>query len=251
LLSGICMDIGGTRARIYEFEGGARKSQLEIELPAVDQKLSTEENSHRRVRAISRLVGYFGSERQVESIATACAGRKDPERTSVTVVNFAVPLPNLTRIVKEETGTSIGPLFDDDVAAAWGHLVSPMSPLGDKGLNAILLTAGTGLAEALWIDGEFVDKASYARAYEFGLEEKLRGEGWRKSGNPCQAICELVNLRRQRYPLKQLILSGRFIHMDRDCLPFLRQELDMEVHLVDLPEAPALGALQLLQASAP
>jgi len=38
--------------------------------------------------------------------------------------------------------------------------------------------------------------------------------------------------------------------MDRECLPYLQNRLNLEVHLVDLPEAPALGALQLLQASA-
>ncbi len=244
------MDIGGTRARIYEFEDGLRLGQLEIELPVVDRKLTTEENSVRRVQAIARLVNYFSSERKVSRIATACAGRKDPDRTSVTLVNFAVPLPGLTATVEAETGTSIGPLFDDDVAAAWGHLVSPKSPLGEGGLNTILLTAGTGLAEALWVNGEFVDKSDYERAYDLGLEEKLRGEGWRASGNPCEALCELVNLRRQRYPLDQVVLSGRFVHMDRECLPYLQNRLNLEVHLVDLPEAPALGALQLLQASA-
>ena len=144
----------------------------------------------------------------------------------------------------------IGPLYDDDVAAAWGHLVSPLSPLGEKPVNTILLTAGTGLAEAHWVDGQFVCKKSYPRASEYGLEEKLRGEGWRSNGNPCQALCELVRIRRELYPLDLMILSGRFVHMDRDCLPYLREKLGMDVQVVELPEAPALGALQMLQASA-
>lgn len=251
MLSGYCMDIGGTRARIYEFEDGRRRDQLEIELPVVDTKLSTGENSKKRVEAISRLVSYFTSKRKVSRIATACAGLKDANRTSVTLLNFAVPLPELTTSVEAETGTRIGPLFDDDVAAAWGHLVSTESPLGEKPVNTILLTAGTGLAEAHWINGEFVDKKSYPRASHYGLEAKLRGEGWRSTGNPCEALCELVRLRRELYPLELLILSGRFVHMDRDCLPYLREKLSMDVQLVELPEAPALGALKMLQASTP
>lgn len=244
------MDIGGTRARIYEFENGARRDQLEIDLPVIDSKLTVLENSHKRVKAISRLVSYFTSKREVSRIATACAGLKDDDRTSVTVLNFAVPLPDLTKAVEEATGTTIGPLFDDDVAAAWGHLVSPRSPLGDKPQNTILLTAGTGLAEAHWIDGQFVDKKSYPRASEFGLEKRLRGEGWKNTGNPCDALCELVEIRRKEYPLDLLILGGRFVHMDRDGLPYLREKLRMDVQLVELPEAPALGALKMLQASA-
>ena len=245
------MDIGGTRARIYEFKDGARRAQLEIELPIIDSALSIQENSQKRVQAISRLVSYFASERRVKRVATACAGLKDENRTGVTLLNFAVPLPDLTRSVEEETGTMIGPLYDDDVAAAWGHLVSPLSPLGEKPVNTILLTAGTGLAEAHWVDGQFVCKKSYPRASEYGLEEKLRGEGWRSNGNPCQALCELVRIRRELYPLDLMILSGRFVHMDRDCLPYLREKLGMDVQVVELPEAPALGALQMLQASAP
>ena len=239
------MDIGGTRARIYEFEDGFRKSQLEIELPVVDRSLTDVENGQRRVKAISRLVSYFASKKPVKKIATACAGRKDDFRTGVTLLHFAVPLPDLTKTVEEDTGTSIGPLYDDDVAAAWGHLVSPLSPLGVKPLNTLLLTTGTGLAEAHWIDGQFVDKHSYPRASEFGLEEKLRGDGWKDTGNPCEAIMELVKLRSELYPIQQLILAGRFVHMDRGCIPFLRHNLGIEVHLVDFPEAPALGALQL------
>lgn len=243
------MDIGGTRARIYEFSEGARKGQLEIDLPVIDRGLSESENSTRRVKAISRLVRYFSAEREVNRIATACAGRKDPQRKGVTLLHFAVPLPNLTDEVRRETGKDIGPLFDDDVAAAWGHLVSPDSPLGNSKLNTILLTAGTGLAETHWVNGEFVDKTSYTRACDIGFEEKLRADGWRESGNPCQALIDLVTVRRRLYPLQQLILSGRFVHMDRTCLPYLRDKLDMEVHLAELPEAPALGALHMLQAS--
>lgn len=243
------MDIGGTKARIYEFAGGCRLDQLEIDLPRIDSGLSTEENGRRRVKAISRLVTYFAADRSVQRVATACAGLKDPERTSVTLLNFAVPLPDLTACVKKETGTEIGPLFDDDVAAAWGHFVSDKSPLGTEPLNTILLTAGTGLAEAHWIDGRFVDKRTYPRASEYGLESKLRAEGWRHDGNPFQALVDLVEKRRELYPLEQMILSGRFIHMDRSCLARLSDSLQMKVSLVELPEAPALGALHLLQAS--
>lgn len=250
MLSGFCMDIGGTRARIYEFEEGCRRDHLEIDLPVIDGKLSVEENSRRRVKAISRLVSYFASDRQVPRVATACAGLKDPDRTGVTLLHFAVPLPNLTGSVLEETGTCIGPLYDDDVAAAWGHLISPESPLGEDGKNTILLTSGTGLAEAHWVDGQFVDKSSYPRASVYGLEEKLRAEAWRETGDPKEAICALVSLRKELYPLDQLLLSGRFVHMDRSCLEGLQQDLSMPVYLVDLPEAPALGALKLLQASA-
>ena len=166
------MDIGGTKARIYEFQAGRRFAQLEIELPPIDSRVSEHENGKRRVEAISRLVKYFASERQVPRVATACAGLKDPDRTSVTLLHFGVPLPNLTQSVAEETGTSIGPLYDDDVAAAWGHLVSPISPLGTEPLNTLILTAGTGLAEAHWIDGRFVDKKSYPSASELGLERQ-------------------------------------------------------------------------------
>ena len=250
MLSGVCNDIGGIKARIYEFQAGRRFAQLEIELPPIDSRVSEHENGKRRVEAISRLVKYFASERQVPRVATACAGLKDPDRTSVTLLHFGVPLPNLTQSVAEETGTSIGPLYDDDVAAAWGHLVSPISPLGTEPLNTLILTAGTGLAEAHWIDGRFLDKKSYPRASELGLEQRLRAVAWRDNGNPFQAICELVEARRTLYPLDQLILSGRFVHMDRNCLPRLEETLQLKVHLVDLPEAPALGALHLLQASA-
>lgn len=245
------MDIGGTRARIYEFLEGSPGNRLEIDLPAIDSSLSLEENGNRRVRAISRLVGYFSSHRGDLRIATACAGRKDPARQEVTLLNFAVPLPNLAQQVWKETGKTIGPLFDDDVAAAWGHFVSQQSPLGSNTLNTILLTSGTGLAEAHWVDGGFVDKATYPRAGEFGLEVKLRADGWRDSGDPTEALVELVEVRRQSYPLDQLVLSGRFVHMNPGCFSQLTDRLRMEVHIVDLPEAPALGAVHMLQASAP
>ena len=244
------MDIGGTRARIYEYKVGQRLDRLEIELPLIDPSLSTAENSNRRIKAISRLVSYFASKRDVPRIATACAGKKDTDRTGVTLLNFAVPLPNLTGEVSRETGTEIGPLFDDDVAAAWGHLASSDSPLANDGKNTMLLTSGTGLAEAHFVDGKFLDKKTYPRASEFGLEVKLRAEGWRASGNPSEAICELVEQRREIYSMERLILAGRFVHMDRDCLSYLERTLSLEVHLVELSEAPALGALQLLQASA-
>jgi hypothetical protein len=250
LLSGVCMDIGGTKARIYEFHEGKRFAQLEIELPSVDARITVEENGKRRVDAISRLVKYFGSKRNLPRVATACAGLKDADRTSVTLLHFAVPLPNLTQSVEAATGTCIGPLYDDDVAAAWGHIVSPKSPLGSNELNTLILTAGTGLAEAHWINGEFMDKKSYTRASELGLEQRLRAAAWKDDGNPFEALCELVEARRELYPIEQLILSGRFVHMDRNCLPRLQDALNLKVHLVDLPEAPALGALQLLQASA-
>lgn len=241
------MDIGGTRARIYEFFEGCRLDQLEIELPLIDSSLSEVENGERRVKAISRLVSYFGSKHDVARVATACAGMKNEERTGVTLLNFAVPLPALTTTVQAQTGTDIGPLYDDDVAAAWGHIASPQSPLSLESCNTILLTTGTGLAEAHWVDGQFVDKETYPRASEYGLEEKLRGEGWRYTGDPNEALCQLVSLRRERYPLEQMILSGRFVHMNRDCVGSLEERLNMKVQLVDLPEAPALGALQLSQ----
>jgi hypothetical protein len=249
LLSGVCMDIGGTKARIYEFQEGERFAQLEIELPAVDTRVSEEENGKRRVEAISRLVKYFASKRKVPRVATACAGLKDSDRTSVTLLHFAVPLPNLTQSVEAATGTSIGPLYDDDVAAAWGHIVSPKSPLATNQLNTLILTAGTGLAEAHWIDGEFVDKKTYPRASELGLEQLLRAAAWKDDGNPFEALCEIVAARRELYPIEQLILAGRFVHIDRNCLPRLEEALQLKAHLVDLPEAPALGALHLLQAS--
>lgn len=243
------MDIGGTRARIYEFFDGTLASQLEIDLPRIDSSLSEQENGSRRVRAISRLVSYFAADRPISQIATACAGRKDVSRKEVTLLNFAVPLPDLADVVQTETGKTIGPLFDDDVAAAWGHYVSPQSPLGVNGLNTILLTAGTGLAEAHWVEGQFIDKTTYPRASELGLEVKLRAEGWRESGDPTESLVELVETRRQSYPLEQLILSGRFTHMDSGCLPKLAEKLGMEIHLIELPEAPALGAVHMLQAS--
>ena len=239
------MDIGGTRARIYEFEGGLKREQLEIELPLVDEALTESENSERRVKAISRLVSYFSSERQLSKVATACAGLKNESKTGVTLLHFGVPLPNLASEVKVQTGADIGPLYDDDIAAAWGHLASSVSPLGNDGFNTILLTAGTGLAEAHWVNGGFVDKASYPRASTYGLETKLRGEGWRTTGDPSEALCELVEKRRELYKLDSLILSGRFVHMNRDCIGKLKDILKIEVHLVDLPEAPAIGALKL------
>lgn len=243
------MDIGGTRARIYEFLEGNRLDQLEIELPLIDSTLTEVENGARRVKAISRLVSYFGSKREVERVATACAGKKDEKRTGVTLLHFAVPLPDLTTTVQAQTGTDIGPLYDDDVAAAWGHIASSKSPLNTESGNTILLTTGTGLAEAHWVNGEFVDKNTYPRASEYGLEEKLRAEGWRYTGDPNEALCELVALRRELYPFEQMILSGRFVHMNRDCVSTLEERLGMRVHLVDLPEAPALGALQMSQFS--
>ena len=244
------MDIGGTKARIYEFQEGKRFAQLEIDLPTVDSRITELENGKRRIDAISRLVKYFARKRNVPRVATACAGLKDPERTSVTLLHFAVPLPNLTQSVEAATGTCIGPLYDDDVAAAWGHIVSSESPLGTNDLNTLILTAGTGLAEAHWIEGAFRDKASYPRASELGLEQRLRAAAWKDDGNPFDAICDIVRARRELYPIEQLILSGRFVHMDRVCLPRLEEALKLKVHVVDLPEAPALGALQLLQASA-
>ena len=65
------MDIGGTKARIYEFQEGKRFAQLEIDLPTVDPRITELENGKRRIDAISRLVKYFARKRNVPRVATA------------------------------------------------------------------------------------------------------------------------------------------------------------------------------------
>lgn len=250
MLDGYCMDIGGTSARIYEVCDSVCVRTGSVTLPLCNAYSCEEEASVARTEAIAELVSDFSIPDSVRSVPTACAGLKNAERTGVVLLYFAVPLPHLAEVIKERTGIWTAPLYDDDVAACWGHVASPRSPLAKGPENALVLTAGTGLAEAHWVEGTLVDKDTYPRARDLGLEERLRADGWRDTGDPTEALKALFEARSRLYRLERVILSGRFVHLSDEIVCRLPEHLGVPVDLVDLPEAPALGALYLLQASA-
>ncbi len=244
-MRGTALDIGGTRARLMRFEDSEVVVQMELWLPQRDGTEPTSRWGHRRVEAIAEWLSGWAFLDQDEQVATACAGRKDSRRGSVVESTYASPLPDLVKTVRERTGREIGPLFDDDVCAGWGHLQSPKGGVAPKSTPTILLTAGTGLAESLWVDGTFLTKGTYPRVNELGLEEALRAEAWRAGQLPLEALREVVKARQVLAPFQRMVLSGRF------AAPELHKawptELDSGIALEVCPleEGPALGALVL------
>ena len=219
---------------------GSRKIDLCLPGPDADRQ----EVGKARVDAIIEMIEKFCGEERPGAIPVACAGGKNEARDEVVKSTFATPLPNLCGVIRERLGIETDPLYDDDVAAGWGHIVSGRSELCSS-VNTALLTAGTGLAEFLTMDGEVVPKGSYPRAAEFGLEEALRAEGWRHTGCPTEALKTWLEIRRERFDIQRLLLSGRFTHLSEDVLDRLGQELGLPVKTVHLDWAPALGALAM------
>lgn len=240
---GAALDIGGSRVRLYRFFAGQPQKLQEAWLP---ERLPQEELlswGQRRVQAITGFVGQHVAGE--DALPTACAGLKDATRGSVVKSTFACPLPCLVDTVRELCAVNLGPLYDDDVCAGWGHLASPRGGLGADQPPTILLTAGTGVAEVLFADGQILAKGSYPRFAELGLEEALRASSWRDRELPLKALEQLVRVRASIAPFKRLVLSGRFADSAVfDTWPSaLGQEITLEVCALD--EAPALGALAL------
>lgn len=243
-LTGIAVDIGGTRARIYEFFEGAPRRSEQIELSEPLPEEDRLQLGRERVERITAMIQDFCGAESPAEIPVACAGGKNAARDEVTISTFATPLPSLCRVIRERLNIETEPLYDDDVAAGWGHIVSGRSELCST-VNTALLTAGTGLAEFLTINGEVVPKGSYPRASEFGLEEALRAEGWRKTGCPTEALKTWLKIRREDFDIQRLLLSGRFTHLSEEVLERLGRELGLPVKAVHLDWAPALGALAM------
>ena len=239
-MNGSALDIGGSRARLYDFEGGVVISSAELWLP---QRLEEEPDLEWGRRRVAAIAHFVGQHREGGTLPTSCAGRKDEVRRSVTLSFYGSPLPGLVDTVEAVCGVRLGELYDDDVCAGWGHLASPRGALSQDSPNSLLLTAGTGLAECLWADGAFVPKGSYPRAAEFGLEEPLRAEAWRGGALPLAALQQLLERRRETVPIASLLLSGRFAAPELDWPNCLRDGTPLTA--VDLEEAPALGALAL------
>lgn len=235
------MDIGGTRARIYAFEDGAVVDRSEMWLPEQQSGETPEGWGERRVDAIADLVARWTGPVVGGRLPTACAGRKDEAKSSVVLSFYGSPLPSLVQTVQARTGLDCGPLFDDDVCAGWGHLASPSGGLEPTSSDTILLTAGTGLAESLWVDGEFLVKGSYPRLAELGLEDSLRAEGWRGGELPLLALEQLLQARASLGRFSRLVLSGRFAGVDG----WPSSLGGAELSVAPLEEAPALGALML------
>ncbi len=197
----------------------------------------------RRVEAICQLIKEHFDDSHSQRLPTSCAGRKDEEKRSVVLSFYGSPLPDLVGAVEGACGVQIGELLDDDVCAGWGHLTSPNGGLTSDSPDTVLLTAGTGLAECLWVNGGFLPKASYPRAAEFDLEAPLRAEAWRDGPIPLQALQELLERRRTLAPFERLVLSGRFATSG---LEWPEQLADgTPIVVCPLEEAPALGALTL------
>lgn len=240
---GSALDIGGTRARIYAFKKGQVVESSEIRLPA---RLPQEEDAawgERRVLAIAEMVSHWAGPLSRGRLPTACAGRKDEARESVILSFYGSPLPGLVRTVRKHTGVDCGPLFDDDVCAGWGHLASPRGGLQADSPNSMLLTAGTGLAECLWVEGDFLLKGTYPRLAELGVEDFLRAEGWRNGDLPLEPLRELLQARSGLAQFERLVLSGRFAGVEG----WPARLESVEVVVAPLEEAPALGALTLSQ----
>lgn len=241
---GSALDIGGTRARIYAFHDGAILQCRELWLPERQTKENDQDWGARRVSAIAELVSQWTGPVPEGRLPTACAGRKDPEQGSVILSFYGSPLPNLVRTVRERTGLDCGPLLDDDVCAGWGHLASPRGGLRPESPDTMLLTAGTGLAECLWVSGTFLVKGSYPRLAELGLEDSLRTQAWRDGELPLEALGKLVEARASLARFERVVLSGRFAGAHGWPAQIGRAELVV----APLEEAPALGALSLSQA---
>lgn len=236
------LDVGGSRARVYEIDHGEVVASCEIWLPQKEAGEPDEDWGQRRVEAIAGLVESWGGEMPERRLPTACAGRKDPQRGSVTLSFYASPLPALVSRVKARTGILLGPLYDDDVCAGWGHLASPRGGLSPQSGDTILLTAGTGLAECLWVDGDFLPKGSYPPVAELGLEERLRADGWKDGDLPLEPLTALLQARGQLGRFSRVVLSGRFTQRYDWPTELLS---GVSLSLCPLDEAPALGALAL------
>jgi hypothetical protein len=236
------LDIGGTRARLYAIEQWQVKQKDEISLPQRLEKESLEDWGQRRVHAIADLISRWSGPLPGGLLPTACAGRKDQACESVVLSFYGSPLPDLVGKVREQTGVSLGRLLDDDVCAGWGHLVSPEGGLCQDSPDTILLTAGTGLAECLWVGSEFVEKGTFPRLAELGVEDSLRAEGWRDTGLPVEGLERLLLARSPLGSFQRMVLSGRFAGVSG--WPG-RLASGVELIVCPLEEAPALGALAL------
>ena len=243
-MTGQALDIGGSRARLYLFEDATVVRRSEIWLPARVEQEGELDWGRRRVEAIADFVGQ-NFEPSQPMLPTSCAGRKDEKRGSVTLSFYGSPLPDLVAAVGKTCEVDLGVLYDDDVCAGWGHLVSPWGGLTRQAPPTVLLTAGTGLAECLWVGGEFIPKGSYAKAAEYGLEEPLRAAAWKDGELPLEALQRLLAHRREIAPFKRLVLSGRFAEPGRNWPEELLDGTDLRI--CSLEEAPALGALSLSQ----
>jgi hypothetical protein len=245
-MDGSALDIGGTRARLYTFQKGEVTSRAEIWLPPRNQGESDLQWGQRRVEAITELVAAWSGADRGLRLPTACAGRKDPERGSVVLSFYGSPLPELVTTVESRTGVDLGPLLDDDVCAGWGHLASPRGGVQSSSPDTLVLTAGTGLAESLWVNGTFLDKQSYPRLSELGVEERLRAEAWRERELPLSALQDLVKARAGLGSFQRVVLSGRFAGVSG--WPERLSE-GISLQACPLEEAPALGALALARLS--
>lgn len=238
---GQALDIGGSRARLYLFEEGSVVRVHQIWLPDKEPGEVDLVWGARRVEAICQLITEHFDRSHSLTLPTSCAGRKDEEKRSVVLSFYGSPLPDLVGAVERACGVQIGELLDDDICAGWGHLASPNGGLTSDSPDTVLLTAGTGLAECLWVGGEFLPKASYPRAAELGLEAPLRAQAWRDGPLPLQALQELLERRRTLAPFERLVLSGRFAASELDWPEQLADGTPLVVR--PLEEAPALGAL--------
>lgn len=238
MVDGSALDLGGTRARLYHVAGGVVLEREEIALPGRREGEGEDAWGRRRVDAIAELVRGWKAPCPGGRIPTACAGRKDAHRESVVLSFYASPLPDLVPLVKARTGLNLGPLYDDDVCAGWGHRVH-----GHIDENTLILTAGTGVAESLWVEGRFLDKGSYPRLSELGLEDQLRAAAWKDGELPLEALEQVVAARCGLARLTQVILSGRFAQ--RGGWPERLAQSGLPLRVLPLDEAPALGALAL------
>jgi hypothetical protein len=243
-MTGNALDIGGSRARLYRFEQGQVQSCQEIWLPPRQEGEDPLSWGGRRVVAIAELVASCQPATLGKTLPTACAGRKDAERNSVILSFYGSPLPDLVLQVADRTGIQLGPLLDDDVCAGWGHLASPRGGLRTGSPDTVLLTAGTGVAECLWVGGSFLPKESYPRLADLDLEAALRAEAWRHAELPLEALARVLQERAKWGDFRRLVLSGRFA-ADLGARSWPEQLGQAEVLVQPLPEAPALGALAL------
>ena len=235
------MDIGGTRARIYAFEEGAVINRSEMRLPERQDGDTPESWGKRRVDAVAELVARWTGPVVNGRLPTACAGRKDDSKESVVLSFYGSPLPSLVATIRARTGIDCGPLLDDDVCAGWGHLASARGGIEVDSPDTVLLTAGTGLAESLWVRGEFLTKGTYPRLSDLGLEDSLRAEGWRGGELPLAPLEQLIQARASLGDFTRVVLSGRFAGVN-GWPPNLGS---VELVVAPLEEAPALGALAL------
>lgn len=246
------VDLGATRVRAYRVYSGPeglwagerreatfgsfRSPALEAQLAGAPLSEEEEEAGLERVEIVAATIAALTGGSACR-LGIAAPGLKTDDRRGIRVLRYGPRLPRLVEQLEVRLGLEMGPLGDDGHLAGWGE------ERGRGGLfagcrDAYLLGAGTGLAQALKRGGRILPPEEVPRL-PLEAEDALRAERLRT--HPQQALAWLDALVREKLPLERVVLSQRFAEHRG-----LLEELECDVLLSVLPEAPALGAVAVL-----